>query len=294
MDKIEGKTEGIMGSDQWITELVQRVLYAIALRQQEENEYAVAVFTGATAGLTEALIGLETLLISGLSMKIVLSESARHLYGNVVDKRLLPWPGAKIMEPANWFTEIQKSTGIIVPMLSVNALSKASALMADSLTGNIILQGLFMGKPLVAAIDGAAPGGDGRKALGLDKGCVGLQRAVGERLIQFADLGSSLTWASDLGIVGQRILMGDTDAKKTEQNTPLFTPGDKPKQALCTNVIQNVFSHIQQPLRVNVVDAAMVRKANREGTAIQAIAGAVFTPLARELAQQYGTRVEAY
>ena len=292
MVDLEGRTAGLMGSEQWIGELVQRVLYAIAQRQQNEKEYAIAVFTGGTIGLKEALIGIETLLVHGLSMRIVLSESARHLYGSVVDERLLPWPGVTLMEPEKWLIQIKKSTGIIVPMLSVNTLSKASALMADSLTGNIILQGLFMGKPLVAAIDGAVPGGAGRKALGLDSGSSGLHRAVAERFIQFSDLGGSLTWSSNLGVVGQGILMGETEIKKTEQNSPLFTSGDQHKQTLSHKAFDDVISHIQKPSRVSVVDAATVRKANREGVAVQAMAGALFTPLAKELAQKYGTRVD--
>ncbi|BHH83721.1 hypothetical protein [Desulforhopalus sp. 52FAK] len=294
MVNVEEKSEGIMGNEQWIGELVQRVLYAIAQRQITTDDYAVTVFTGATAGLKEALTGLESLMLSGLSMKIVLSESARHLYGNVVDERLLPWPGASMMEPGNWFTEIQAAKGILVPMLSVNALSKASGLMADSLTGNIILQALFMGKPLIAAIDGAAPGGADRRALGLDKGSAGLQRAVAERLIQFSDLGGSLSWSSQLGIVGQRILLNDYEAKQNVQKTPVISLGEQSAQSLTPKVVKNVFREVSVPLRVSVVDAATVRKANRDGVAIQAMAGAVFTPLAKELAQQYGTRVDVY
>lgn len=294
MDKIGGKAEEMEKSPEWVAELVRRVLYQIALRGRREDDYAVVVFTGATAGLTEALSGLETLMLNGLSMKVALSESASQLYGNVIDERLLPWPGTTILEADNWFQEIQKSKGIIVPMLSVNALSKASALMADSLSGNIILQGLFMGKPLIAAIDGAAPGGVGRQAIGLDNGSTGLQKAVAERLIQFSELGGRLTWSSDLGTVGQRILLGGAEVKSTDRNTTPVALSNERRTDSNTVVSQNLSSINDRFARARIVDASMVRKANRDGVAIKAQAGALFTPLARDLAQQYGTTIETY
>lgn len=266
------------------SELVQRVLYLIAQRLHEQNEeefYAIAVFTGATAGFREALASLEQLMMSGTEVRIVLSNSAERIYGERIRERLLPWPTASLSTGERWFCELEGAKGVVVPMLSVNTLSKVSGLMADSVATNLILQALFMGKPVVAAIDGCEPGNSDRKKLALDGGTSALQQALGERLLRLNDFGCSLVKSRDLGWFCGRLL--------DEKNQPPVTPENK------------VIAPVKLPaatsdgtLSVTMVDAALVRQAVREKKNIKIGSGGVITPLALELAQQQGLQITKY
>ena len=64
------------------------------------------------------------------------------------------------------------------PMLSVNTLSKLSLLTADGLVPNLLLHGLFMGKPVVLARDGVDLADEGRRALGIDQATPALRQAL--------------------------------------------------------------------------------------------------------------------
>jgi len=268
-------------SPELLSELVQRVLYLIAQRMSEgnnENEYVLVVFTGATAGFVQAFSAVEHLMLSGLQVRIVLSDSAREIYGDKIEERLLSWPTASLMTGETWFCDLKAARGVVVPMLSVSALSKISGLMADSLPTNLILQALFMGKPVVAAIDGCQPGNEDRMQLGLDSGTPALQKALGERLIRLNDYGCNLVKTSDLGWVAGCLL-----GNSVETNTK--------KEAITPAGIQIIGDEHAGPLTAKMVDTALVRRAIREKKAIQLGASGVITPLALELAQQQGLQI---
>jgi len=271
-------------SPELLSELVQRVLYLIAQRlneQKQQDEYVVAVFTGATAGFKEALSGLEQLMMSGIQVRIVLSDSAQCIYGNRIQERLLPWPTASLMDGESWFCDLKAAKGVVVPMLSVSALSKVCGLIADTLTTNLILQALFMGKPVVAAINGCEPGNSDRKTLGLDSGTQALQRALGEQLIRLSDYGCNLVRSSDLGRVCGRLVN-----EKSEKDDLSINPENK---IISLQEIPEATNG--GPLIATLVDAGLVRRALREKIVISIGARGVITPLALELAQVQGLQI---
>ncbi len=280
MDKTE--------TSQWISEVVRQVLYTIADRKARDETYVLAVFTGATAGFKQALSSLEFLMLSGISLRVVLSESANHLYGDVVEKKLLAWPCADLLETRNWFDQVKQSKGVVVPMLSVNTLSKTCALMADSLAGNILVHALFSGKPMVAAIDGCVPDSEDRKTMGLDRGTHALQQALANRLVQLSDFGCCLARSQDLGgvtrrILGQKHFDGpDWGVKRSAPPLGVTDIGMDPHQK------RILVSQARQIEPVSLVNAAMVRSAQRNGGRIQTATNTVITPLARDLALKFG------
>lgn len=268
-------------SPKLLSELVQKVLYLIAQRMSEENdkqEYVLVVFTGATAGFVQAFSAIEQLMLSGMQVRIVMSDAAKAIYGDKIDERLLSWPTASLLSGETWFCDLKAAKGVVVPMLSVSALSKISGLMADSLTTNLILQALFMGKPVVAAIDGCQPGNDDRKQLGLDSGTPALQEALGQRLIKLNDFGCSLVKSGDLGWVSSCLMKNPVQpVMNSENKTTTKTAMDTAEGG--------------GTLTSKMVDTALVRRAIREKKAIQLGASGVITPLALELAQQQGLQI---
>ena len=75
-----------------------------------------------------------------------------------------------MLEPATWLKALKKARAVAVPMLSLNTLSKLSMLLADNTATNIVLHALLMGKPVVAARNGADPRDKGREGLGFHRG----------------------------------------------------------------------------------------------------------------------------
>lgn len=268
-----------------IKALVQQVLYAVARasRDEDADRYVLALFTGATAGFSQALSGLEHLMLNGTMLRVLTSESARRLYGDVLEKRLMPWPNAEVMEKDSWFSQVQKCSGVVIPMLSVASLSRVCSMTPDTLAANIILQALFMGKPVVAAIDGAAPNSPDRKLLGLDQGAPALMEALAHRLLEFSNFGARLTWSRDLGPASLRFFR-PADSDQPGQS-PLSIPASRPSAP------QSPAPPDFGPVRL--VDAGHVKFAREAGTPIHTTPGAVVTPLAREMASGWGIEIIA-
>ena len=268
-----------------IKALVQQVLYAVARASRDDNadRYVLALFTGATAGFTQALSGLEHLMLNGTMLRVLASKSANHLYGDVLENQIMPWPNAEVMEEDSWFSQVQQCAGVVIPMLSVASLSRVCSMTPDTVAANIILQALFMGKPVVAAIDGAAPNSPDRKLLGLDQGAPALMEALAHRLVQFSDFGARLTWSRDLGPVSLRSFR-PADSTSSGQST-LNIPASRPSAP------QSPAPPDFGPIRL--VDAGHVKQAREAGTPIYTTPGAVITPLAREMALGWGVEIIA-
>ena len=252
-----------------IAALVEQVLYAIAEKQQKDD-YVIVVYTGATAGFSEGLIALERVLLSGMKLRILCSEMSSYLYGDVLKKRILNWPGTEVMEQAKWLTQLRHAKGVIVPSLSVAALGKVTSLIADSVATNLILQSLFMGKNPIIAIDGVLPGNEERKQLGLDSTTPALRQAVTDRLQLLAGFGATLCHSTELCSLAVNSTASVTSPEITTQ------PVTKVPKKQISNA---------------VIDAATVRAAVRNAQDINAAKGAVITPLAHEIACRHGITI---
>jgi hypothetical protein len=199
----------------------------------------------------------------------------------------MAWPNALAMEKDDWFSQVQTCAGVVVPMLSVASLSRVCSLAPDTPATNIILHALFMGKPVVAAIDGVAPVSPDRRTLGLDKGTPALMTALARRLVEFSDFGAWLTWGNNLGSVGLRAI-GAAGGKKADpmpaSAPPSATPLSQPVAALTPAAVGGG--------ALRLVDSGKVRQARHRGEVIHTAPGAVVTPLARELALGWGIEIK--
>lgn len=228
----------------------------------------VVVFSAATVEFEEAAQQVRDLILAGFRIRLAFSGAAEHLLAGAVREQLRGFPHVSRVEPPSWFSSLKDSRAVVVPMLSLNTLSKLSMLIADSMATNIILHGLLMGKPVVAARNGADPGDRGREELGFHKGNGALRQAMAERLRTAAHFGCVLADVRKLAETVQSVLAGEKTPESAETAPPFPAPG--------LNISKRF------------VTAADVRRARRAGAALNVGSASGMTPLAKELAKRYG------
>ena len=259
-----------MLNEQVVHEMVQQVLKKIieASGAPGRKGSLIAVFTGATVDLKIALGQVVKLLMNGYELEVICSDAGRLLFGDVLKKELKGLPGWEVMEPGRWLGELSRARAVIAPMLSVNTLSKLSGLLADDVPSNLLLHGLFMGKPVVLCTNGVDPDGPGRTHLGFTKGNAALTAALKERMAKAVEYGCVLTDVRRL----------------SRQVSALLTPKDAPAQAVQTRAGTRYVIEIDKP----VLSASDIRQAHSSGGSITVSRTAVITPLAKEAAARLG------
>jgi hypothetical protein len=230
----------------------------------------IVVFTGATVGFTEAIQQLRSLILSGFRIQMVFSRAAEQLYSHVVVNQLAGFPHLVPLNASRWLSILKEARGVVVPLLSVNTLSKLSLLIADNLITNLILHGLFMGKPVIVAQNGADPAEHGRTELGFHKGRTTLALALRERLQVIVGYGCFLTDIDRLSVEVNAALEGAEDSHG--RGPDLSAAAQRP-----------ALDHVTK-----MVTAADVLKAYRLGADLRLPSNVVITPLARDLAMKHG------
>ncbi len=257
-----------MNRDQ-VMRLVAEVISRLAPRLGADGRRGrlVIAFSGATASFTETLRQCRLLILDGYRLRLAFSPAAEQFFGSVVRESLDGFPHVEQVEPAQWLGELIESRAVVCPMLSVNTLSKVSLLTADALVPNLLLHGLFTGKPVVLARDGVDLDDGGRRALGIDQATPALRQALDDRLRTVAGYGCRITDVRSLReTVNSVLASGSTRAPA----------GALPAGALPAG-----------PL----VSVADVRRAHRAGETLSLSPTSIVTPLARDLAMQLGVRL---
>jgi hypothetical protein len=230
----------------------------------------VAVFTGATAAFNVAVHQVGALIIDGYRVQLLFSQAAEQLVGRTVREQLTGFPHVGFVEPAGWLSALKEAHAVIVPLLSVNTVSKLSMIIADNVVNNLILHALFMGKPVIAARNGADPVGREREELGFHKGAPALRQAVTERLKTLSDYGCYLTDVSRIKDTLNAVVAAKRDpvSRSPDQS---FNPS------------HSILDHSG-----GVVTAMDIRHAHRLGAKLSISSSTLITPLARDLAIKHG------
>ena len=260
-----------VGEEAQIKEIVSEVISRLAARLGAAGGRGmlIMVFTGATVGLAEAGYQAGSLILSGFQLKLAFSEAGERLVGTWLRNHLSCFPQVSDVSSSKWLSELREARMVVVPLLSVNTLSKLSLLMADNLALNLILQGLFMGKPVLVARDGADPAGPGRRKLGFHQGRSELSRAIFERLKTIEGFGCTLTDIQRLKYAVSNFLSGRGDQTPEE--------------------FQKGFSESRPAIEHSgtVLTAADIARASRSGADLKISTSCLVTPLAREWALQH-------
>lgn len=252
-----------------VLEVVQRVV--VRLGADGSRGSIAVVLTGATSAFSEAIMLLRQLILDGFRLQLAFSSAARSLYRDAVFESLAGYPYVSELDD-RWLPELKKARLVAVPLFSVNTLSKLALLVADSLPGNIVLHALFMGKPVLVAVDGVHPEDPDRKRLGFESPNAALRAAVFHRLETVARYGCVL---SDLRSLRAKILQAAeaAGAPLAGGNVPSFQ-----KQLPWSGR--------------HIITASDVRRVSQANGVLTIPAGARLTPLARELAERYGVQLQ--
>ncbi|PKU24080.1 hypothetical protein [Telmatospirillum siberiense] len=263
-----------MSTGDQVTDLVTAVLSRLLPRLGADGRRGslIVVFTGATVGYDGALDQLRSLILRGFHLRLGFSEMADHLYGEPLREQLAGFPQWSSLPPFTWLRDLREAKGVVVPMLSVNSLSKVAGLIGDNQASNLILHGLFTGKPVVVAKNGVERN-RGRVELGFHHGGPSLWRAVDDRLRLAAEYGCTLTDITQLAAVADG-LAGGSDAI-------VAAAGDVPTgRSSVSRVVTN-----------KVITQGDVVEAHRAGADMRCMPQAVITPLARETAARLGVHL---
>jgi hypothetical protein len=254
-----------------VVEVIRRL--TVRLREHGRRGTLIAVFTGATAGFQEAVQLVRNLILDGFHIQVAFSAAAERLYGQVLRDQLGGFPHLEAVPESGWLLGLKKADAVVVPLLSVNSLSKLALLIADNLPSNLLLHALFAGKAVVAANNGVDPDGSGRAELGFNREASGLRGALLQRLQTVAGYGCRLVDISEVRGIVDSVSAGYADASQTyaEPGPPGLAEGFASKRCLIT--------------------AAEIRRAHHLKQGVRLARRTLITPLARELAARYGVDI---
>ncbi|MBW1979619.1 MAG: hypothetical protein JRJ12_00195 [Deltaproteobacteria bacterium] len=261
-------------STEQLQQIVTRVISKLVSRLEAGAQQArvIAVFSAATVNFEEAIQQVLLLPLAGYGVEVALSAAAEQLYGGVLRKQLAGLPLFGWIEPGEWLVALRRARAVVVPLLSVNTLSKVCLLVADSLASNLILHGLFMGKEVIAARNGADPLSQGRQLLGFAGGTAALEQALQERLQTIADYGCYLTDMQELTATVAAVL-GSVGKSSSARRAPgTFAAGHNYAR--------------------RIICASDILRAHRQGEGLLLAGASLLTPLARDLAKRYGIALE--
>ena len=263
--------------DKQIQQLVAEVLKRLVQQVNPTGERGdvIVVFTGATAGFTEAIQQVQSLIVRGFRPRLVFTRAAELLYGAAVWKELEGYSQVAPFDDSHWLTSLKDAKAVAVPVLSVDTLSKLSLLLADNLATNLTLHAMFMGKPLILAQNGVDPTDKGRVVRHFPNCSSVVAAAIRERLEVVRSYGCAVV---DVGCLSDAL----EGALRQKPHMGTST-GHGNGAAKLTNVI-----HAR-----TIITAADVLQAQHLGATIRLRPSTVVTPLARELAHKHGVKITA-
>ncbi len=267
-----------------IQNVVQEILKRLAQRIGGTREVLLVVVTGATVGLQETITELQNLIARGFTLRLMFSDTGEQLTGEAIRAGLAGYPHWQHITHPRWFTELQNADGVVVPMMSINALSKLSMLIADTPSGNVMLHALFSGMPLVLAVDGVEQN-EGRLALGFGSGNSILQQAVTDRLVVAQGYGAKAIHVSGFASSIDAMMPRQGAQGGTQAAGNNGSQLSVPQNETSGGTVEMVSTSKQ------VISGADVRAVHARGAGLICSASAVLTPLAREIATQLGVNI---
>ena len=255
-------------SEERIHEVVVEVLKRVLphMGATGDRGTVVAVFTGATGGYHEAVDQVRSLILQGYRLELVFSRGAESLYAKYLWGELDGFPHVTAFNESDWLHKLKDVKAVVVPVLSLNTLSKLSLLLADNFASNVILHALFAGKPLVMARNGTDPSDRGRQIPHFDHCTPLLAAAIEERFQIVGGYGCRVVEANELSAA----VLSMVELKNVPE-TVVRRNGTRPA-IHSTN---------------HIITAGDVLRASQLGTQVRVDARTIVTPLARELAYKH-------
>jgi hypothetical protein len=266
------KLSVVVENNEQIQQVVVEVIKRLAARLGADGSRGtlMVVLTGATVALSEAIQQIRYLSLDGYRLQLVFSKAAEDLYGGIVRDQVAGFPHISIMDSSQWIIELEKARAVVVPLLSMNTVSKVSMLIADTVATNLILHGLFMGKSVFAARNGADPYGEHwQEKIGNGTQNRSVRKALLKRLEVIGDYGCLL--------IDVRELRSVVNGSLVHEKYSVANRSD--------NTIQSARLTITHSKKM--VTAADIRHAHHLGADLRLAPASLITPLALDLAMKY-------
>lgn len=223
----------------------------------------LVIFTGGTSGLAEGLAAVKRLQGLPAAVSIALSPEAQRIIG---EDRIKEYLGREVAlytarDQFPWEV-LQEADLVMVPVLTRNTAAKIACTITDSLASTLIMQGLMLGKPVLAAEDSAHPRNVWPGNCPMGSKCAPLMQALQENLKRVRQFGVQLVQAAALGEEALQLLQCVKKQRSGE------TPGKK-----------------------SLISVETIRQAAGSGKIVHVPPGAIVTPLSRDVAQELGVRI---
>lgn len=221
----------------------------------------LVVFTGGTIGLEQSLIELQKIQALKIDLTIVLSAAAEQVVGIKRVQESLGSETRIVTTQSPYPGQLLRAADIVlVPVLTQNTAAKLAHTLSDSLASTLIMQALMLGKPVVAAENAADPLDSWRVKKNMGQCPPGLLQTLQDNLRKIKDYGIQLVRVDNLAEECQ---------KKVARSIEMELSSPKAKKS--------------------VLDAAAIKAAAGHGLkSIAVLPGTIITPLARDVARDYG------
>lgn len=187
--------------------LIEQIVAEVLKRLKQRQKKALVLFSGGTMGAQAGLEALYQLQEQGWSLQVVLTPAAeRALSVRAITDRL---PGVSILTEENGWPPgplLKEHHLILVPVLTINTAAKIAVGMADNLVTTLILEGLLMGKAVLAAQDACQLDNPARGKLGMNQGTEALRERLANNLKLLDAYGIQLVPANQLAAAATRLV----------------------------------------------------------------------------------------
>lgn len=236
------------------------------------NKRALAIFTGGTIGLEESLLELQKIQALQIEVSVVLSMAAEQIIGIDRIKKHLGSNINLVTAHSPYPRQLLKDADfVLIPVLTQNTAAKLAHTVSDTLPLTLIMQGLMQGKPILAAMNAADPQDGWRVQKDMGKCSPALAESLRENLKKIAGYGIELVQVDSLATGSQKII--ERLAKKastSQQSEPQSVQRGKKR----------------------ILDAVAIKVAAGNGlTRIEISNDMIVTPLARDVARDYGIEI---
>ena len=252
-----------------VKDIIEQVVHRLFVRMGADGSHGglVIVFTGATAGFAHALSLLPRLVLQGYVLNVCVSKNAEALVGGKLREHLTGVPNIHFLADHDWLAPVKEAKALVVPLLSLNTLSKVSQVMGDTPCASCIIHALFLQKPVVMAMDGTDLHGGHWGALPETGLAPALIQAVQARQTSVESYGCHLTRVENMFEYLQRFL-------------------DQPQSGVSAGTTPDIKRYPGK-----VITAGVIRNVSRSGQILQVHAQAVLTPSAKDVADRYRIQI---
>lgn len=150
-------------------ETVQSIVERVLKKLVAEKKTALVVFTGGASGFNESLEELRKMLRDGWNLKVALSTSAEYIFTPELIKKQLGIDEVYLETENTGLKPLYEDASILIlPTLTTNTAAKVACGITDTMTTNLVLQGITSGISVIATTDSSDLTHTDRTQLGLD------------------------------------------------------------------------------------------------------------------------------